>query len=184
VNGARAASRVPPALAVLVLGAACGRVAPAGKVPAATPARTAALAAVLCDRPRIRVEVLEVARTSPEALSVRLMLTNPDAASPVAVGQAFADGEGDGDGSLSGAFVVDEDGGRKVFVLRDLHGRPSCSTVPGPVPAGGHVEAWARYPVPRAGVARITLQVPGAPPLRGLPVTAPADGTARPGPSY
>jgi hypothetical protein len=178
----RSAARVPPALVVLLLAAACrGQAVPAPG--ALSPPRPPVLGEATCERPRLKVEVLEVVRTSPEVLSVKLLLSNLDATAPAVIGNAFADEGAPGDGSLSGAFLLDEAGGKKVFVLRDAQGQPRCSTGLDRVPAGGRIEAWARYPVPRPDVARVALHLPGVPLIRGLAVAG-GDGTARPSPSY
>jgi hypothetical protein len=156
--------------------------APKTAAPAAAPA---VLAEATCPNPNVRVQVTEVARSGPQSITVRFKLLNPGRHAPVAIGGAFADaGEPRDAGSLAGIFVVDATGRRKLFVLRDEVGQPQCSTGLDSIPPGGQVEAWARFPVPAPGAVRLTVQVPGLPPFRDLPVADPPRGTAPGGPSY
>jgi hypothetical protein len=117
------------------------------------------------------VQVTEVARTGPEALLVRFRLVNPDPAAPVAPGDAFAQSPDEGS-SLSGVYLIDETGRKKLFVLRDDQDHPLCSVGLGAIAPGGRIDAWARYPAPGPGALRVTVQVPKLAPFRGLPVTA------------
>lgn len=135
-----------------------------------------------CANPRVRVQVHEVVRTGPESVTVKFRLVNPDRTAPVTIGDAFADAADRG--SLSAVFVVDASGQKKAFVLRDDQGEPQCSVGLGQLPPGGQADAWARYPLPAAAATRLTVQVPGLPPFRDLPITAQARGTAPAGPSY
>ena len=133
--------------------------------------------------PRLRVQVVEIERTGPEVLSVSFRLVNPDPATAVEVGNAFSDGPAE-PGSISGAYLEDEGGSRKYFVLRDGLGQPQCTGGLGRIAPGGRVEAWGRFPAPAPGVTLVTVQIPGVTPLRGLPVPGPSGGTGRAGPSY
>jgi hypothetical protein len=133
--------------------------------------------------PRLRVQVMEVVRTGPEAVTVKVRFVNPDTTAPVSIGDAFGDVPGDA-GSLGGLSLTDPAGQKKVFVLRDDQGRPQCSTGLGAIPPGGQVEAWARFPLPAPGAARVVVEFPGVAPLRDLTVTDGGRGTGSPGPSY
>ncbi len=120
----------------------------------------------------MRVQVTEIVRAGAEAVSVKFRLLNPDKTSPVSIGDAFADVPGEA-GSLSGIYLVDEGGSKKLFVLRDGQERPQCSTGLGDIAPGGELEAWGRYPVAAAGAARISVQVPRLPAFRDLPISDP-----------
>jgi len=166
-------------LALVALLAGCSapgagtRAAPAGTEehpPAA--ATQPVLAEALGTNPRLRVQVTEVLRTGAEAVTVKLRLLNPDAAAAVPIGEAFGDGAGDA-GSVSGVHLLDAAGKKKLFVLRDEQGRPQCSAGLGPVPPGGQVEAWGRYPSPAPDATRVTVQVPGLAAFRDLPIAGP-----------
>jgi hypothetical protein len=164
--------------------AACS--APGG-VPSPPPAAVAQSApAVLaegeCANPRLRVQVTEVARSGPESVIVKFRFFNPDRQAPVAIGSAFADGPDSG--ALTAVFVIDGSGQKKAFVLRDDGGKPQCSEGLEQLLPGGHAEAWARYPMPSAGATRLTVQVPGLPPFRDLPIADAPGGTVPAGPSY
>ncbi len=155
---------------------------PAAEGKAAPVAAPAVLAEAECSNPKVRVQVTEVARSGPESVTVKFRLLNPDRTAPVALGSAFADGADTG--SLSGVFVLDASGQKKVFVLRNDRGEPQCSTDLAQLAPGAHADAWARYPMPVPGAARLTVQVPGLPPFRDLPVADQPRGTAPAGPSY
>lgn len=172
------------ALAAAAAAAGCSGSPGAGEPGAATPGPASrVLAEGVSGNPRLRVQVVEIERVGPEVLSVRLRLVNPDPAAPVDVGSAFSDGPAER-GSISGAYLEDEGGSRKYFVLRDGLGRAQCTTDLGRIAPGGHVDAWSRFPAPAPGVTLVIVQVPGVTPLRRLPVPGPAGGTGRAGSSY
>jgi hypothetical protein len=175
-------------LALVLLAGACSAPAPVREAerPAASGGKAAALPALaeaVLERPRVRVQVTDMARTGPEAVSVKFRLLNTDRTSPASIGDAFADTPGDF-GSLSGVYLLDGQGTTKLFVLRDDRGQAQCSTGLGPIPPGGQAEAWARFPAPPPAVTRLTVQVPGLPPFRDLPVAEPPGGTGPARPSY
>ena len=156
--------------------------APAEKA-AASPVRVAVLAEADCTNPKVRVQVTEVVKSGAEAITVKLRLTNADATASVSIADAFAEEPGD-IGSLSGVYVLDAEGRKKMYVLRDDRGQPQCSTGLGALPPHGEIEAWGRYPVPSTGATRVTVQVPGLAAFRDLPVSDPPDGTGSARPSY
>jgi hypothetical protein len=142
----------------------------------------AVLAEGECANPKLRIQVTEVARSGPESVTVKFRLLNPDRSAPVTIGNAFA--EGTDAGWLSAVFLLDASGQKKAFVLRDDRGEPQSSAALGQLPPGGQADAWARYPMPAPGATRLTVQVPGVPPFRDLPVADAPSGTGPAGPSY
>lgn len=118
------------------------------------------------------MQVVEVVRTRPEELLVRFLLVNPDAAAPVVIGAGFSDSPGSPN-SIAGVYLLDEARQKKSFVMRDEQGRPLCTSDLKEIPPGGQVAAVSRFPASAPDVDRVTVQVPGLPAFRGLPVTAP-----------
>lgn len=135
---------------------------------AAVPERV--LAEAWSDSPRLRVQVLEVARPAPEILLVTLRLQNPDVAKPADLGGRFAD-DSEPAAPFSGLVLLDEGGLKRAHVMRDDKGRPACSTTVAEVAAGGRLEVACRFPSPSAGARRVGLQIPGLPAFRDLTVT-------------
>jgi hypothetical protein len=156
---------------------------PASEKPLAAPKARPVLAEADRASPRVRVQVTEVFSSGPEAITVKLRLLNPDRTAAVTIGDAFADMPGD-TGSISGVYLIGAAGRKKSFVFRDDQGQPECSAGLGPLPPGGEIEAWGRYPAPDPGATRVTVQVPGLAGFRDLTVAAPPRGTGSAGPSY
>jgi hypothetical protein len=175
--------RATRSLHLLLVIAGCSTPATPPPSPAPPPVVRAVLAEADCANPRVRVQVTEVVRTAPEAVTVKFRLLNPDKTAPVSVGDSFADAPGEA-GSIGGVHLVDSTGLRKVFVLRDDQGRPLCSVNLGPIPPGGALEAWARFPAPAPDATRVGVQVPGLAAFRDLPVADGVRGTGSTGPSY
>jgi hypothetical protein len=181
--------RLAAALA-LALSGACSRGAvpdergrPTGDPATAGVPAPVVLAEGVLDAPRIRVQVIDVTRAG-EQILVTLALSTAGTAQVVDIGTAFADPATGGAGTLSGVCLVDETGRRKALILRDGAGKPMCSTALGPIPPGGRVEAWARFPAPGLpGARRVTVQIPGLAPFRDLPISDGPGGTGRTGPS-
>lgn len=64
--------------------------------------------------------------------------------------------------TVSGATLVDEDRGRKHFVLRDGRGRPLCSQgVDFWLEPGEQIDLFAKFPAPPAGTKSLAFAVPG-----------------------
>lgn len=133
--------------------------------------------------PRITVRVIGVERAAPESIVVRFLLVNPDAGTPVRVGNVFSGAAG-GEGALSGICLADESGKKRYFVMRDDRDQVQCTTGLLEIPAGGRVEAWIRLAAPPAETRQVTVLVPGLAPFAGLPIADVPPGTGPAHPSY
>jgi hypothetical protein len=163
-----------PSLVLLVAGgiAACARQGEpsASGVPAAPP-QPAALAEAAAEIPHLTVRVLEVKRTGPDVITVALQLVNTGGpGEAVTLGSAFAADPRDA-GSLADAFLWDEAGQRKYYLMRDDAGRPRSSVDTADLVPGEPREVWASFPAPPAGVSRLTICLPHVRPMRGVPVS-------------
>jgi hypothetical protein len=127
---------------------------------------------------RLALRITGVTRSGPEVLEVAFVLVNPGAAAAVPpAGPGTAAGREEW---LAAAYLIDEERGKRFYVMRDVEGRPKCTATPAQVGPGGRQAMLARFPAPGREAGRITVVVPGVAPFRGIPFP----GTAAAGPSY
>jgi hypothetical protein len=117
------------------------------------------------------VQVLDARRVGPDTLRLDLSVEHRAAAGgperPTAeVQRAMA--------TLADLSLLSADGRRRVFPLRDVAGQVVWSHPEAPAP-GQRRQLWVLFPAPAAAAPgekpRITLVVPGLPPMRGIPVS-------------
>jgi hypothetical protein len=118
------------------------------------------------------VQVLDARRVGADTLRIDLAVENRAAAAggpaqPTAeVQRAMA--------TLADVSLLSADGRRRVFPLRDGAGQVVWSRPDAPAP-GQRRQLWVLFPAPAATAPgekpRITLVVPGMPPMRGIPVS-------------
>lgn len=116
----------------------------------------------------LEVSVVGVRRASPDIVQVDLVAEN--AGQGVIDVAAALDGR---DGGLSKAFLVAEEGSARVFVLVDDEGAPQCSATPGPLEPGAQRPLFVRFAALSPEAHRVTLALPGLPPLGHLEVPGP-----------
>lgn len=119
----------------------------------------------------LRLEVLELKRVSTAVLEVRFALTNQLSTASVGIGARFSERPEEA-GTVSAAYLVNEERPAKHFVLRNSDGTPACSNNLLQLAAGERREAWARFGNPGEPGTRVTLQLPEMPPVRGLTLPA------------
>lgn len=156
---------------------ACTPAAPPGPDDAASPAAVkpdpVPLAEARLPGSPMAVQITGVSRDGAEVLEVSFALVNPGAAvSPPASITA-------GETWLAAAYLIDEERGKRFYVMRDGEGRAKCTALPAAVGPGRHPLS-ARFPAPGPDEGRITVVLPGVAPLRGVAFP----GTAAAGQSY
>ncbi|MFR9754680.1 hypothetical protein [Streptomyces sp. TR06-5] len=65
--------------------------------------------------------------------------------------------------SLGGAKLVDTQGKKRYYVLRDTEGRPLCTMLPNGLSAGKTLPIYAQFPAPPKDTKKIDFQLPGWP---------------------
>jgi hypothetical protein len=133
----------------------------------AAPAAAPALAFARAEWPGLTIEVVEVKRIG-GMLAVQLRFTNASP-QPFEFGTRFAADPADRD-TLADVALVEPMGLRKYFVLRDRENRPACSTAVPALQPGERRLLFARFPAPREGTSRITIQIPHVADMRDVPI--------------
>lgn len=67
-------------------------------------------------------------------------------------------------GSVAGASLIDQEGKKKYFVLRDTQGRCLCTRFTGALVQGATSQWFAQFPAPPAGTTKVDFQVGSMPP--------------------
>jgi hypothetical protein len=139
-------------------------------VPAA--ARAAAIATADGEISGVRAEVSELKRTSGGTLSLKFAMVN-DSGEQVSFDYNFADpAHSVADfGGIGGVHLIDPVGKKKYFVARDSEGKCVCSQKVAPIPTGGRVNLWAKFPAPPDDVQQISIVIPHFSPLDDVPVS-------------
>lgn len=167
------------------------------EAPPKTAAASRVLAEGVCDKARIKVQVIEVARSGADVLSLTFHLINLDTTAAVTVGDVFSDPDAGAQGlagsqapsqatseeggTIAGVYLLDEVRQKKLFVMRDDRGRVMCTTDLRRIPPGGRVQAWGRFPAPAGDATHVTVQVPGVAAFRHLPISGPTTGPVKEG---
>ena len=156
---------------------ACAPATPPGPEAAASSAAAtpdpAPLAEARLPGSPVAVQITGVSRDGADVLEVSLALVNPGAS--VAPPASLTGGET----WLAAAYLIDEERGKRFYVMRDGEGRAKCSALPAEVRPGRHPLS-ARFPAPGAGEGRMTVVLPGVAPFRGVAFP----GTPAAGQSY
>jgi hypothetical protein len=118
----------------------------------------------------LAVEVRQLRADGPDIVVLQLSVTNLSSA-PRVLANRFAAAQADR-GTVADLSLVDRRAGTRYFVLRDRQRRPVCSRELSPLAPGERRTLWAKFPAPPAGARELDVIVPGAPPLRGIPLSA------------
>jgi len=121
------------------------------------------------DWPGHVTQILELIRIDDGILQLRFAILNHGPEGTVTSLEALGSAPGD-EGTVADVHLVDPEGTKKYFVLRDAEGRALCSRDLEPLASGGRVELWARFPAPADDVASIDVYVPRAPAFVGVPI--------------
>ena len=123
--------------------------------------------------PGIEVQVLSLARTGGGVVTLRFTLENPTDTKVDIVGGHLTAYDRSDVGKVS---LVDYANKKRYVVMKDSDGGCVCSTADEygahEIQAGGRLEFWASFAAPPEDVTRITVLVPGAPPMQDVPISA------------
>lgn len=111
----------------------------------------------------LRIEVVDLKRSSGETLTLRFDLINDSGAAWKPEEYYFGDYKGyvNQDGANLGAItLIDPVGKKKYFVVRDTDKNCVCSNNIPSVNAKSHVALWAKFPAPSADVKKISVAIP------------------------
>lgn len=131
-----------------------------------------ALATSEGDKPGIRVEVAELKRTSGNTVNLKFAMIN-ESDSDMGFGYDYGEGStGAGDyGTVGGVHLIDAEGKKKYFVVRDTEGACACSRGLTTIKPKTRANLWAKFPAPPDDVQKITVVIPHFTPMDDVPVS-------------
>jgi hypothetical protein len=155
----------------------------AGRVEGAIPAVPAGhvLASASLDTLPLRVELLKLLRQGEGVIVLECALVNTSATEGVTLDTTFADAADRG--TIAGVSLFQETGPKRFFVLRDDEGRPAGAGDTGVLGPGERRILRAMFPAPSPAVDHLTVEFPGLPPFRNVPIEG-ATGTEGRPPTY
>jgi len=121
----------------------------------------------------LRVEVVELKRSSGDTLTLRFNLVNDSADAFKAEEFYFGDYKGyvNQDGANLGAVtLLDPVGKKRYFVVRDADKNCLCSNEIPSVAAKSRVALWAKFPAPAGDVKKIGVVIPHFIPMDDVPI--------------
>jgi hypothetical protein len=146
----------------------------AGSVPTGTDAPPASTGPVLAtsdgDKPGIRVEVVELKRTSGDTVNVKFAMIN-DSDKDMGFSYDFGEGSTSDIGTVGGTHLVDAEGKKKYFVVRDTEGACLCSRGLSTIKPKTRANLWAKFPAPPDDVQKITVVIPHFTPMDDVPIS-------------
>ena len=122
----------------------------------------------------LRVEVIELKRSSGDTLTLRFNLVNDSAESFKPSGWYFGDYKGHQNqdiGNVGAINLIDAAGKKKYFVVRDTEENCVCSNELPSVNAKSRVALWAKFPAPPADVKKIGVVIPHFIPMDDVPIS-------------
>ncbi len=118
--------------------------------------------------PGVRVEVLELKRTSGDSVTLKFAIVND---SDKAINMAQFRGDGYNEyRSVSGVYLLDGSSKQQYFVLKGADKKCLCSQGLDDVASKSRVNAWAKFAAPPADVQKIAVVVPRFIPLEDVPI--------------
>ena len=141
---------------------------------AAQTASTApAIASADGDMPGIRVEVLELKRTSGDTVSLKFAMINDSDKETGTFGYDFADPDHSVKdvGGFGGIHLIDAAGKKKYFVVRDTENNCVCSRNVPSIKPKTRASLFGKFPAPPADVQKITVVIPHFIPMDDVPIS-------------
>ncbi len=146
-------------------------------VTSATPAPVTATPAIAKsdgEKPGLRVEVIELKRSSGDTLTLRFDLVNDSGESFEPAGWYLGDYKGHQNqdiGNVGAINLIDAAGKKKYFVVRDTDQNCVCSNQLPSVNAKSQIALWARFPAPPGDVKKIGVVIPHFIPMDDVPIS-------------
>jgi hypothetical protein len=115
----------------------------------------------------VSVELNSVTRGDGDTITIKFKYTNSGSKTAVLNLRS--------DTIFAQAYYVDGKNKKKYLVVLDSQGNAVASNLhtADSIEAGGSRGGWAKFPAPPAGVDKITVYLPGAPPFEGVTIAAP-----------
>ena len=118
----------------------------------------------------VAVELTSVTRGDGDTITIKFKYTN--SGSKTATIHAL--GQFHGDNMAEHVYYVDAKNKKKYLVIKDAEGKPVASNMTYlELEAGTSRSGWAKFPAPPAGVDKISVYLPGAPPFEGVTIASP-----------
>ena len=118
----------------------------------------------------VGVELTSVTRGDGDTITIKFKYTN----SGSKVAKISHLGQFGGDNVAEHVYYVDAKNKKKYLVVKDAEGNAVASKIKYlELEAGASRAGWAKFPAPPAGVDKITVYLPGAPPFEGVMMAAP-----------
>ena len=122
------------------------------------------------DKPGIRVEVVELKRTSGDTLNLKFAMIN-DSDHDMDFGYDFGDGSTSDISTVGGAHLIDAAGKKKYFVVRDTENACLCSRGLKWIKTKTRANLFAKFPAPPDDVQKITVVIPHFTPMDDVPIS-------------
>jgi hypothetical protein len=122
------------------------------------------------DKPGVRVEVVELKRTSGDTVSLKFAMIN-DSDKDMGFNYDFGEGKTIDVGSVAGTHLIDAEGKKKYFVVRDTEEACLCSRNLSSLKPRTRANLWAKFPAPPDDVQKITVVVPHFTPMDDVPLS-------------
>ena len=118
----------------------------------------------------VAVELTSVTRGDGDTITIKFKYTN--SGSKTATIHAL--GQFHGDNMAEHVYYVDAKNKKKYLVIKDAEGKPVASNMTYlELEAGTSRSGWAKFPAPPAGLDKISVYLPGAPPFEGVTIASP-----------
>ena len=118
----------------------------------------------------ISVELTSVTRGDGDMITIKFKYTN-SGSKKANIGNLGQFGH---DNMATHVYYVDAKNKKKYLVVKDAEDKPIASNMQYfELEAGASRSGWAKFPAPPAGVDKITVYLPGAPPFEGVTLAAP-----------
>lgn len=118
----------------------------------------------------VSVELSPVTRGDGDTITIKFKYTN-SGAKAANVSQL---GRFGGDSIAAHVYYVDGKNKKKYLVVKDAEGNAVASNLQYlDLQPGASRGGWAKFPAPPAGVDKISVYLPGAPPFEGIAIAAP-----------
>jgi hypothetical protein len=121
------------------------------------------------DLPGIRVELVELKRTSGDTVNLKFAMIN-DSDKELGFGYEFGEGTGD-IGTIGATHLIDAAGKKKYFVVRDTEGACLCSRGISNIKPKTRATLFAKFPAPPGDVKNITVVIPHFTPMDDVPIS-------------
>ena len=120
----------------------------------------------------LKAEINELKRTGGDTVTLKFSITN-GSAKAVDFGYDFAEKGRDVPdyNTVGGVHLIDAEGKKKYFVVRDAEGQCACSRDLRAVKPGSRSQLWAKFPAPPETVQKISIVVPHFMPVEDVPIS-------------